>query len=163
MGTPVGKFLKKALLSLIGPACILILWIVLADLIDNRLILPQFSLVLDNFLHPLQNLIGLGALTKNILVSLLRVFLGYTIATLLAVPIGVLMGYSRTCYSLINPIISLFRPIPPISWVPLVLAWFGITSVATLLGMTQGTVYVYLNNFKVSMTFIIFLGAFSRS
>lgn len=160
MGTPVGKFLKKALLSLIGPACILILWIVLADLIDNRLILPQFSLVLDNFLHPLQNLIGLGALTKNILVSLLRVFLGYTIATLLAVPIGVLMGYSRTCYSLINPIISLFRPIPPISWVPLVLAWFGITSVATLLGMTQGTVYVYLNNFKVSMTFIIFLGAF---
>ena len=50
---------------------------------------------------------------------------------------------------------------PPLSWQPLVLAWFrGVTSVATMLGLTRGDAYVYLNNFKISMTFIIFLGAF---
>lgn len=156
----MGNFSKKIMMSLIGPLAILAIWIVAARAIDNRLILPEFSAVLEHFLHPTSNIIGLGALTKNIFISLLRVFLGYAVATLLAIPIGILMGYSRTCYGLINPIISLFRPIPPISWVPLVLAWFGVTSVATLLGMTQGVTYVYLNNFKISMTFIIFLGAF---
>jgi NitT/TauT family transport system permease protein len=70
------------------------------------------------------------------------------------------MGYNRTANELGNSIISLFRPMPPISWQPLVLAWFGVTSVATMLGLTRGDAYVYLNNFKISMTFIIFLGAF---
>ncbi len=156
----MGKFTRRMLMSIAGPALILLIWIFAAKAIDNRLILPQFSAVLEHFLHPASNIIGLGALTKNIFISLLRVFLGYTVATLLAIPIGVLMGYSRTCYGFVNPIISLFRPIPPISWVPLVLAWFGVTSVATLLGMSRGMTFVYLNNFKISMTFIIFLGAF---
>ena len=70
------------------------------------------------------------------------------------------MGYNRTAFGLGNSIISIFRPVPPISWQPLVLAWFGVSSVATLLGLTRGDVYVYLNNFKFSMAFIIFLGGF---
>ena len=156
----MSKFIKHIAMSLIGPVCILLIWILAANAIDNKLILPQLSSVVEHLLAPTADIIGLGALTKNIFISLVRVFLGYLVATLLAIPIGVLMGYSKTCYGLINPIISLFRPIPPISWVPLVLAWFGVTSIATLLGMTQGSTYVYLNNFKLSMTFIIFLGAF---
>ncbi|HBL49000.1 MAG TPA: ABC transporter permease [Firmicutes bacterium] len=156
----MAKFTKRVLMSISGPILIMLIWIFEAGAIDNSLILPHFSAVLEHFLHPTSNIIGLGALTKNIIISLLRVFLGYLVAVLLAIPIGVLIGYSRICYGFINPVISLFRPIPPISWVPLVLAWFGVTSVATLLGMTQGVTYVYLNNFKISMTFIIFLGAF---
>jgi NitT/TauT family transport system permease protein len=41
-----------------------------------------------------------------------------------------------------------------------VLAWFGISSFATLLGVEQGELYIYLNNLKISMVFIIFIGAF---
>jgi NitT/TauT family transport system permease protein len=156
----MSKSLKRGILTLVGPALILLLWMLLADVIDNKLILPQPGSVFQHFLHPTANIIGLGALTKNILVSLFRVFFGYMIATLLAVPLGILMGYSRTAYSLGNSIISIFRPVPPIAWQPLVLAWFGITSVATLMGLTRGDAYIYLNNFKLSMTFIIFLGAF---
>jgi NitT/TauT family transport system permease protein len=152
--------LKKGVLAVTGPILILILWILLSDKIDNKLVLPAPGSVMEHFLTPTANIIGLGALSKNILVSLLRVFLGYLIATLLAVPLGILMGYNRIAHEIGNSIISLFRPIPPISWQPLVLAWFGVTSVATLLGLTRGDAYVYLNNFKLSMTFIIFLGAF---
>lgn len=156
----MSKSLKMGVLVIAGPVLILALWILLSDVIDNKLILPAPDRVMEHFLKPTANIIGLGALTKNILVSLLRVFFGYLIATLIAVPLGILMGYNRTAYGLSNSIISIFRPMPPISWQPLVLAWFGVTSVATLMGLTRGDAYVYLNNFKLSMTFIIFLGAF---
>lgn len=156
----MSKSIKRGSLSLVGPVLILVIWIYMSGVIDNKLVLPAPAMVFQHFLTPFDNIIGLGALTKNILVSLLRVFFGYIIAVMLAVPIGVLMGYNRTANELGNSIISLFRPMPPISWQPLVLAWFGVTSVATMVGLTRGDAYVYLNSFKISMTFIIFLGAF---
>ncbi len=156
----MSKSIKRGSLTLAGPVLILVIWIYLSGVIGNKLILPAPGMVFQHFLTPFDNIIGLGALTKNILVSLLRVFFGYMIAVMLAVPIGILMGYSRTANELGNSIISLFRPMPPISWQPLVLAWFGVSSVATVVGLTRGDAYVYLNNFKISMTFIIFLGAF---
>jgi len=156
----MSKSIKRGSLSLVGPVLIFVIWIYLSSVISNKLILPAPGMVFQHFLTPFDNIIGLGALTKNILVSLLRVFFGYMIAVMLAVPIGILMGYSRAANELGNSIISLFRPMPPISWQPLVLAWFGVSSVATVVGLTRGDAYVYLNNFKISMTFIIFLGAF---
>lgn len=154
------KFLKHMLLSLTGPVCVLAIWIILANVIDNKLILPHFSAVLNNFTHPMQNFVGLGSLPKNVVISLVRVFLGYSVAVLIAVPLGVLMGYSKVANEFINSIVSLFRPVPTLSWAPLVTAWFGMTSLATIIGLTRGTAYVYLNNFKISMVFIIFLGGF---
>lgn len=156
----MNKFVSRTIKSLIGPMIILLIWIFGAKAIDNRLILPEFSSVLEHFFTPTKNMIGLGSLAVNIIISLVRVILGYIFALLIALPLGIIMGYNKAAYQLINPIIGLFRPIPPIAWVPLVLAWFGITSFATILGLKQGTWYVYLSNFKLSMMFIIFLGAF---
>jgi len=70
------------------------------------------------------------------------------------------MGYYGTVFRLTNGFLAMFRPIPPLAWVPLVLAWFGITSFATLFGVERGYAYLYLNNLKFSMIFIIFIGAF---
>lgn len=145
---------------MIGPAMILLLWNYGAKHIDNRLILPKLSSVLAHFLTPTESMIGLGSLIISIVISLIRVTIGYLIALLIALPIGILMGYKKTANQIINPILSLFRPVPPLAWVPLVLAWFGVGSFATVLGIKQGMWYVYLHNFKISMTFIIFLGAF---
>lgn len=145
---------------MIGPVIILILWDCGAKHIDNRLILPKLSSVVRHFLTPTENMIGLGSLIVNIIISLIRVMIGYMIALLIGLPIGILMGYKKTADQIINPILSLFRPIPPVAWVPLVLAWFGVSSIATILGIKQGMWYIYLHNFKISMTFIIFLGAF---
>ncbi|NMA84281.1 MAG: ABC transporter permease [Epulopiscium sp.] len=146
--------------SMIGPVLILILWDYGAKHIDNRLILPRLSSVVGHFLTPTENMIGLGSLIVNIIISLIRVLIGYIIALIIGLPIGILMGYKKTADQIINPILSLFRPIPPVAWVPLVLAWFGVGSIATVLGLKQGMWYIYLHNFKISMTFIIFLGAF---
>lgn len=152
--------IKTGLKTIIGPAIVLLIWHLAAKGIDNRMVLPTISSVIKHFIEPADNLIGLGSLLSNVLVSLARVVIGYTIALLIGLPLGIFMGYKKTVDQVVTPVISLFRPIPPIAWVPLVLAWFGVSSLATLFGLQQGQTYIVLHSFKISMIFIIFLGAF---
>jgi len=79
-------------------------------------------------------------LLSHILESVYRVFWGFSIAAFIAVPLGIFMGWSKTLRDMLNPLIELLRPIPPLAWIPLAIFWFGI-------GIK-------------SAAFIIFLGAF---
>jgi NitT/TauT family transport system permease protein len=79
-------------------------------------------------------------LHNHVLYSLYRVALGYAIAALLAIPLGLLMGWSAGLLRMIRPLFELVRPIPPLAWIPIAILWFGI-------GIK-------------SAAFIIFLGAF---
>jgi len=79
-------------------------------------------------------------LSYHVLYSLCRVAWGFFAAAVLAIPLGLLMGWSHRLRDLVNPIVELIRPIPPLAWIPIAILWFGI-------GMK-------------SAAFIIFLGAF---
>jgi len=79
-------------------------------------------------------------LHNHMLYSLYRVALGYAVAALLAIPLGLLMGWSPGLLRMIRPLFELVRPIPPLAWIPIAILWFGI-------GIK-------------SAAFIIFLGAF---
>jgi NitT/TauT family transport system permease protein len=154
------RHLKALVLSLLVPALFLCLWAYMAKRAANDVILPPIEQVAAHFVAPGTSLIGMGSLVSNILISLLRVLAGYSIAVLLAIPAGLLLGHNRLLSELFTLFLGLFRPIPPLAWVPLVLAWFGIASFATLFGVEEGEWYVFLNNLKFSMVFIIFIGAF---
>lgn len=52
--------------------------------------------------------------------SLLTVFVGFLLATLVAVPLGVLCGLSPTVQTALNPMIQLFKPVSPLAWLPIV-------------------------------------------
>ncbi len=80
------------------------------------------------------------SLTGHCLASLKRVLSGVAVAFLLALPIGLFMGYWGRVRDLLNPIVEMIRPIPPLAWVPISILWFGIGD--------------------TSASFIIFLGAF---
>lgn len=56
----------------------------------------------------------------QILTSLKTVFAGFMLATLVAVPVGVLCGLSKTVNRALNPFIQLFKPVSPLAWLPLV-------------------------------------------
>lgn len=56
----------------------------------------------------------------QIFTSLKTVFAGFLLATLLAVPIGILCGMSRTVEAAINPFVQVFKPISPLAWLPIV-------------------------------------------
>jgi len=72
--------------------------------------------------------------------SLYRVLSGFSLALIVAIPLGIIMGWSKVLRELVTPLVEILRPIPPLAWIPLAIFWFGI-------GLK-------------SAVFIIFLGAF---
>ncbi len=52
--------------------------------------------------------------------SLITVMSGFLLASLIAVPIGILIGLSSNAYAAFNPIIQIFKPVSPLAWLPLV-------------------------------------------
>ena len=58
--------------------------------------------------------------------SLLRVLAGLFFGIILGVPLGLFMGLSRFSKGFFDPIIELYRPVPPLAWAPLILTIFGI-------------------------------------
>lgn len=56
----------------------------------------------------------------QIMTSIFTVFTGFILATIIAVPLGVLTGLSTNVYRAINPIVQIFKPVSPLAWLPLV-------------------------------------------
>ncbi|HUG62557.1 MAG TPA: ABC transporter permease, partial [Methylomirabilota bacterium] len=56
----------------------------------------------------------------QVLTSLVTVGFGFAIATLIAVPLGIASGLSRTVSGAINPLIQIFKPVSPLAWLPIV-------------------------------------------
>jgi nitrate/nitrite transport system permease protein len=56
----------------------------------------------------------------QIVTSLYTVFVGFLLATVVAVPLGILAGTSKIVQAAINPMVQLFRPVSPLAWLPIV-------------------------------------------
>jgi len=63
---------------------------------------------------------GKPTFLDQIVTSLLTVFSGFLLATIIAVPLGVLTGLSANVYRSINPLVQIFKPVSPLAWLPLV-------------------------------------------
>jgi len=63
---------------------------------------------------------GKATFFDQILTSLLTVATGFIIASLIAIPIGIVTGMNQTLYAAFNPIIQLFKPVSPLAWLPIV-------------------------------------------
>ncbi|KAF5032218.1 putative aliphatic sulfonates transport permease protein SsuC [anaerobic digester metagenome] len=110
----------------IMPLLFLFAWEVVAVVINNQFILPRLESVAMVLATPFSPILGSGSLVENAFDSLLRVIVGFAVGAALAVPIGVAMGRWKIVEELIDPLVQIFRPIPPLAWVPLALAWFKI-------------------------------------
>ena len=69
----------------------------------------------------------------QIVTSLVTVFTGFLLATVVAVPLGILAGSSKTFQAAINPIVQIFRPVSPLAWLPIV------TLIVSAVYVTTGT------------------------
>ena len=63
---------------------------------------------------------GKATFFDQIVTSLITVAFGFLIATLVAIPLGIVCGLSETAYRCANPIIQTFKPVSPLAWLPLV-------------------------------------------
>ena len=62
------------------------------------------------------NDLGIG---WNLLISLRRVAIGYFLASIVAIPLGILIGISPVAYRAFNPYVQLLKPVSPLAWLPL--------------------------------------------
>lgn len=67
-----------------------------------------------------------GTIFHDIWMSSRRVLIGFTLSGLVAVPLGIAIGSSRVLRAVFDPIISVIRPLPSLSWIPLSMLWLGI-------------------------------------
>jgi len=63
--------------------------------------------------------------TGHIWDSFLRVFLGLSLGIIFGVPLGIFMGLNRFAKGFFDPLVELYRPVPPLAWAPLVITVFG--------------------------------------
>jgi len=63
---------------------------------------------------------GKPTYVDQIFTSLQTVFMGFFLATIVAVPLGILCGVSSTANAALNPMIQIFRPVSPLAWLPIV-------------------------------------------
>lgn len=107
-----------------GAAALVILavWTLLSHLMRNTTLLPSPLAVLETLVQLVQS----GAIFTHTGTSLGRIFLSWTLAAALAIPLGVLMGRSERMERIVHPFVELFRPISPMAWIPLAVLWFGI-------------------------------------
>ncbi|MCR5486153.1 MAG: ABC transporter permease [Lachnospiraceae bacterium] len=88
----------------------------------NPLTLPSPVVIVKTFISLIQD----GSLIRNLVISTKRVLIGYFISSVIAIIAGITIGLSSHFKRITYLLIQILKPIPPISWIPLVILWFGI-------------------------------------
>jgi nitrate/nitrite transport system permease protein len=87
------------------------------------------QMLLDPFYRYGPNDMGIG---RQLGSSLLRVFAGFFLASMVAIPLGMLMGANRVCNRVFYPIVQILKPVSPLAWFPIGLVAFQSASTATI-------------------------------
>lgn len=91
----------------------------------GRSLAPPYDVVKE-----LARLMGVKLAGKNLLGhvwdSTRRILIGFTIAAVFAVPLGLLMALNRYVNAIVKPVFDIFKPMPPIAWISIAILWFGI-------------------------------------
>lgn len=128
------KDLIKSTIVIFG---ILVIWYILAACgVFSSYVFPGPGRVWEAFVSMLKS----GELTRHMLSSLGRVFLGFAISFVLAFVLGVLACMFPKADPYYKPILSFIRHVPPMSLIPLLILWFGI-------GETSKTIIIVLTAF----------------
>ena len=87
-----------------------------------------------------------GELLGHIWTSLGRVLLGFGIAAVIAIPLGIVAGSSPLLFNVVDPIIELFRPIPVLALLPLAILWFGMGESSKIFIITYAAFFpIFIN------------------
>jgi NitT/TauT family transport system permease protein len=127
----------RALLSRLAPlfACIGLLGIwQIASLILNT---DSFPSALDA-IRAIPSILGDKEALINILASLRRMAIGFSIAVAVSIPLGLMMGRSRGVASFFNPLLMVIYPVPKAALMPIIMLWLGVGDVAKTLVIFLG-------------------------
>jgi NitT/TauT family transport system permease protein len=87
-----------------------------------------------------------GTLITSVLVSLARILAGWLTGSAIAIPIGLLVGSSKTARAVVDPFIHFFRFVPAIALVTLFIVWFGVGEASKVLLIAYATAFTVMVN-----------------
>ena len=111
-----------------GLASLIVLWQVAATLLGDQVALPTVTQTVQQFVHylgrpyPAQG----KPLWFDLYISLRRILIGFLIGVTIGVAVGAAMAAWRFGRHLIDPVIEVIRPLPPLAFIPLFIVWLGI-------------------------------------
>ena len=73
-----------------------------------------------------------GSIFKNIGTSMYRFLAGYVSSVVVAVLLGLILGWFPKAFQYVNPVVQLLRPISPMAWMPFIVLWFGIGDIPAI-------------------------------
>lgn len=160
--------LKRAVISI---AIFVALWQILCSVssFNPSLLPPPLTVgkaLFEIFSH--------GEIFEDIRHSMYRFAAGYLMAVLIAVPLGLILGWFKKVFAYINPMVQLLRPISPMAWMPFIVLLFGIgdipaiviifiaaffpifLSTAAAVGNVDKTYLKVAANFGIKQPFVLF-------
>jgi NitT/TauT family transport system permease protein len=150
---------RALVLGALPPLLVLLLWHHAS--LTSRGTIPKIGEVVDVLATPFADPPRLDSysLAHSALISLLRVFCGFGLAALTAVPLGILVGRVRIFRETFSPTIELIRPICPVAWLPVLIIVFGLTSVGNLIYGEEAWRHDFLGHLGLAMIAITWYGA----
>ncbi|MCD7101252.1 ABC transporter permease [Pseudoclavibacter sp. 13-3] len=135
--TPIGrvKYIGIAISSFV---VVLVIWSIITGLgLVKEMFLPSPLAVLDVLVKTTEN----GQLWGDMSVSIYRVMIGYLLASVVALPLGILAGSDPRFEAAIEPFVDFIRYMPVVAFVPLTILWVGTDDTQKFLIIWLGTFF----------------------
>jgi NitT/TauT family transport system permease protein len=136
-------------LGLAFPVLLLLLWDASVRLTGTRLIPSPYQVAVmlyDFSFGGVYDDAFSGTILTHVWKSVQRVYGGFFLAAIVGIPLGMLIGRLRILRRLLEPTISLLRPIPVTAWLPLSMIFFGLGPNAAIFLVFLGAFYPILLN-----------------
>lgn len=137
--------MKQIIRASLSIGALLIIWEVTAcTQIVNVSLFPPPTRVVLAFVEMLHS----GELQRDVPTSLLRVAAGLALGSILGIIVGIITARIEKVGHYLSPLIQLFRPLPPVAIIPLVIVWLGIGEVSKLFSISFAVFFpVWINTY----------------
>lgn len=140
------RILRTGIITVVSLMIFIAVWWVISEIADIPAI-PTPLATLDALLNLIQNgdtMTGIS-LSQYVGSSMSTFMKGFLLALAVSVPLGLVLGYSKTLREFSNPVIEILRPVAPIAWAPIFILALGY-SVGPVLVVFVGIFFPLLTN-----------------
>lgn len=119
---------RRVVTGAVGIGALLVLWQAAAMILADQVALPSVTQTVGQFAHYLNRPYPAQGkpLWFDLYISLRRILVGFVIGVAAGIALGSAMSASRVVRHLIDPVIEILRPLPPLAFIPLFIVWLGI-------------------------------------
>lgn len=132
--------------GIVGIAGLLIIWEIICRL---EIVPPLFLPAPTAILSAGWDMLASGELYKDLLASMYRIGIGYSLGAILGIVVGLILGFSKWTDAVVSPIVYSIYPIPKIALLPLIILWLGIGEMPKVAIIALGVFFpVVINTFS---------------